>query len=330
MTMQVIRNKKVCGRMFCAPAIAFAVATHTWEGRFWSLYEGMMMAGLLRRLMPKLFRKEGIVIPVIRLQGAIMSGGSQFRPALNLASTAQVLEKAFGFKDAPAVAISINSPGGSPVQSRLIFTRIRELAREKQKKVIVFVEDVAASGGYMIALAGDEIIADPTSIVGSIGVVSGGFGFPELLRKIGVERRVYTAGENKVILDPFQPEKGSDIEYLKTLQLEIHKVFIDMVKMRRGERLVDDGEIFSGLFWTGGRGLELGLIDGLGDMREVLKRRFGKDVRLELIGSARTLLGKRLPGVVSGAPSFGEIAAQAGAGLAASIEERALWSRYGL
>ncbi len=288
------------------------------------------MAGLFNRLLPKRFRKKGLAIPVVRLHGAIMTGGSQFKPTLSLATAAPMLEKAFANKEAPVVAISVNSPGGSPVQSRLIFQRIRALAEEKQKKVLIFVEDVAASGGYMIALAGDEIFADPTSIVGSIGVVSGGFGFPEMLKKIGIERRVYTAGENKVILDPFKPEKDSDIEYLKTLQVEIHKVFIDMVKMRRGERLADDGEIFSGLFWTGGRGLELGLIDGLGDMREVLKRRFGKDVRLELIGSARTLFGKRLPGVEMTTPAFGEIAAQAGAGLAASIEERALWSRYGL
>ncbi|AYC99837.1 S49 family peptidase [Neorhizobium sp. NCHU2750] len=288
------------------------------------------MAGLLNRLLPKRFRKKGLAIPVVRLHGAIMTGGSQFKPTLNLAGVAPMLDKAFAVKDAPAVAISLNSPGGSPVQSRLIFQRIRALAEEKQKKVLIFVEDVAASGGYMIALAGDEIFADPTSIVGSIGVVSGGFGFPEMLKKIGVERRVYTAGENKAILDPFKPERESDIEYLKTLQLEIHKVFIDMVKMRRGQRLVDDTEIFSGLFWTGTRGLELGLIDGLGDMREVIKRRFGKDARLELIGGARTLLGKRVPGVSAIAPNFGEIAAEAGAGLAASVEERALWSRYGL
>ncbi len=288
------------------------------------------MAGLFNRLLPKRFRKKGLAIPVVRLHGAIMTGGNQFKPTLSLATAAPMLEKAFANKETPVVAISVNSPGGSPVQSRLIFQRIRALAEEKQKKVLIFVEDVAASGGYMIALAGDEIFADPTSIVGSIGVVSGGFGFPEMLKKIGIERRVYTAGENKVILDPFQPEKDSDIEYLKTLQVEIHKVFIDMVKMRRGERLSDDGEIFSGLFWTGSKGLELGLIDGLGDMREVLKRRFGKDVRLELIGSARTLFGKRLPGVEMTAPGIGEIAAQAGAGLAASIEERALWSRYGL
>ncbi len=292
------------------------------------------MAGVLKRLVPKRFRKdEGITIPVVRLHGAIMTGGSQFRPALNLATVAPMLEKAFSRKDAPAVALSVNSPGGSPVQSRLIYQRIRALAEEKNKRVLVFVEDVAASGGYMIAIAGDEILVDPTSIVGSIGVVSGGFGFPELLKKIGVERRVYTAGENKVILDPFQPEKEGDIEYLKTLQLDIHKVFIDMVKARRGERLADEETIFSGLFWTGTRGVDLGLVDGLGEMREVLKRRYGKNTKLELIGGARSFLGRRLPGVVSGGSSFGsggEIAAAAVSGLAATIEERALWSRYGL
>ncbi|KQZ63341.1 peptidase S49 [Rhizobium sp. Root149] len=290
------------------------------------------MAGLLTRILPKRFRKEGIAIPVVRLQGAIMTGGSQFRPTLNLANTAQMLERAFAKKDAPVVAISINSPGGSPVQSRLIYQRIRALAEEKNKRVLMFVEDVAASGGYMIALAGDEIFVDPTSIVGSIGVVSGGFGFPELLRKIGVERRVYTAGENKVILDPFQPEKESDIEYLKSLQLEIHKVFIDMVKSRRGERLADDETIFSGLFWTGQRGVELGLVDGMGEIRDVLKRRFGPKTRLELVGSARGLLGRRLPGIASlGVGNAGaEIASGAAEGLASTLEERALWSRYGL
>jgi signal peptide peptidase SppA len=284
------------------------------------------MAGLLSRVMPKRFRKEGVAIPVVRLQGVIMTGGSQFRPTLNLAAVAPMLEKAFARKDAPAVAISINSPGGSPVQSRLIYQRIRALAEEKNKKVLIFVEDVAASGGYMIALAGDEIFADPTSIVGSIGVVSGGFGFPELLRKIGVERRVYTAGENKVILDPFQPEKEGDIEYLKTLQLEIHKVFIDMVKLRRGSRLSEDDSVFSGLFWTGGRGLELGLIDGLGEMRETLKRRYGPKTRMELVGGARNFFGRRLPGVM-GADA---IAAGAASGLAQTLEEKAMWNRYGL
>ncbi|WP_137132366.1 S49 family peptidase [Rhizobium sp. FY34] len=290
------------------------------------------MAGLLTRFLPKRFRKEGLTIPVVRLQGAIMTGGSQFRPALNLAGVAPMLEKAFAKKDAPVVAISVNSPGGSPVQSRLIYQRIRALAEENNKRVLVFVEDVAASGGYMIALAGDEILVDPTSIVGSIGVVSGGFGFPELLKKIGVERRVYTAGENKAILDPFQPEKEGDIEYLKTLQLEIHKVFIDMVKLRRGERLADDATIFSGLFWTGVRGVDLGLVDGIGEMREVLKRRYGPKTKLELIGGARGLFGRRIPGVFSAfqGDDAPQLAASAVSGLAASLEERALWSRYGL
>ncbi len=284
----------------------------------------------LNRLLPKRFRKTGLSIPVVRLHGTIMAGGSQFKQTLNIATVAPMLEKAFAKKDAPVVAISINSPGGSPVQSRLIYQRIRALAEEKDKKVLIFVEDVAASGGYMIALAGDEIFADPTSIVGSIGVVSGGFGFPEMLKKIGVERRVYTAGENKVILDPFQPEKEGDIEYLKTLQLEIHKVFIDMVKSRRGSRLGEDSTIFSGLFWTGTRGLELGLIDGLGEMRDVIKRRFGKDAKLELIGGTRTLFGRRVPGVALGSANLGEIASGATAGLAEGLEERAMWSRFGL
>ncbi len=284
----------------------------------------------LNRLLPKRFRKTGLSIPVVRLHGTIMAGGSQFKQTLNIATVAPMLEKAFAKKDAPVVAISINSPGGSPVQSRLIYQRIRALAEEKNKKVLIFVEDVAASGGYMIALAGDEIFADPTSIVGSIGVVSGGFGFPEMLKKIGVERRVYTAGENKVILDPFQPEKEGDIEYLKTLQLEIHQVFIDMVKSRRGSRLGEDSTIFSGLFWTGTHGLELGLIDGLGEMRDVIKRRFGKDAKLELIGGTRTLFGRRVPGVALGSANLGEIASGATAGLAEGLEERAMWSRFGL
>lgn len=286
------------------------------------------MTFALDRLLPAVFRKKGVTIPAVRLHGAIMAGGGQFKPALNLASVAPMLEKAFSVRKAPAVAISLNSPGGSPVQSRMIFDRIRALAVEKDKKVLVFVEDVAASGGYMIALAGDEIFVDSTSIVGSIGVVSGGFGFPELLKKIGVERRVYTAGENKVILDPFKPEKRGDVDYLKSLQQEIHDIFISMVRARRGARLVDDGSLFSGLFWTGRRGVELGLVDGLGNMRDVIKERYGKDARLQLIGGARTMLGRRVPGV--GAASTEHLAAAAFEGLAQTLEEQAMWSRYGL
>jgi len=282
----------------------------------------------LKSLLPRRFKKKRIVIPVVRLEGAIMAGGGKFKRALNLASVAPMLDKAFAKKNSPAVAIAINSPGGSPVQSRLIFERIRALAEEKNKTVLVFVEDVAASGGYMIALAGDEIHADPTSIVGSIGVVSGGFGFPEMLKKIGVERRVYTAGENKVILDPFQPEKESDIEYLKSLQVEIHQVFIDMVKSRRGARLAEDPTLFSGLFWTGRKGFELGLVDGLGNMRQIVRERYGKEARLELITGARDFFGRRTPGVSGMAAD--RIAAAAAAGLAETVEEKALWSRYGL
>ena len=197
-------------------------------------------------------RSDAVTIPVIRLHGTIMGGGGQFRPKpVARLHRRRCIEKAFAFPDAPAVAISINSPGGSPVQSRLIYKRIRDLAAEKNKKVLVFVEDVAASGGYMIAVAGDEIIADPSSIVGSIGVVSASFGFPELMKKIGVERRVHTAGQNKAVLDPFKPEKKEDVERLKALQLEVHDTFIDLVKERRGAKLIDDPDLFTGLFWTG-------------------------------------------------------------------------------
>ena len=282
---------------------------------------------LINRLLPKSWRSDAVTIPVIRLQGAIMAGGSQFRPGLSLATTAGLIEKAFAF-EAPAVAIAINSPGGSPVQSRLIYKRIRDLATEKNKRVLVFVEDVAASGGYMIAVAGDEIFADPSSIVGSIGVVSASFGFPELLKKIGVERRVHTAGQNKSVLDPFRPEKKEDVERLKALQLEVHETFIDMVKERRGPKLKDDPDLFTGLFWTGKRGLDLGLVDALGDMRGVLKQRYGAKTRLKLISQPRGLFSRF--GLFGSKAEPADIAAAVAGGLADAAEQRALWSRYGL
>lgn len=286
------------------------------------------MKKLFNRLLPKAWRSNAVTIPVIRLHGSIMAGGSQLRPALSLATTAGLIEKAFAL-DAPAIAISINSPGGSPVQSRLIYKRIRDLAAEKNRKVMVFVEDVAASGGYMIALAGDEIIADPSSIVGSIGVVSASFGFPELLKKIGVERRVHTAGKNKAVLDPFRPERKEDVERLKSLQLEIHDTFIDLVRERRGARLADDPDLFTGLFWTGKKGLELGLVDSLGDMRSVLKQRYGAKTRLKLISAQRGLLSRIGPfGSRGGAAP--EMAAVAVEGMLDAAQERALWSRFGL
>jgi len=283
---------------------------------------------LFRRLLPKSWRSDAVTIPVVRLHGTIMADGGRLRPSLSLASSAGLIEKAFAF-DAPAVAISVNSPGGSPVQSRLIYKRIRDLASEKNKRVFVFAEDVAASGGYMIALAGDEIIADPSSIVGSIGVVSASFGFPELLKKVGIERRVHTAGRNKAVLDPFRPEKEEDIERLKALQLEVHETFIDMVKERRGHKLKDDPDLFTGLFWTGKKGLELGLVDALGDMRTVMKARYGEKTRLKLIAAQKGLFGRfGLFGSRAALPE--EMAAAAAGGLIDAAEERALWSRFGL
>jgi signal peptide peptidase SppA len=286
---------------------------------------------LFNRLLPKAMRSEDITIPVIRLHGMITSGASQLRQTLSLASTAGLIEKAFAYPDAPAIAISVNSPGGSPVQSRLIYKRIRDLATEKKRTVLVFVEDVAASGGYMIAVAGDEIIADPSSIVGSIGVVSASFGFPELLKKIGVERRVHTAGRNKATLDPFKPEKKEDIERLKALQLDVHDTFIELVKGRRGARLKDDPDLFTGLFWTGRKGLELGLVDALGDMRSVLKERYGPKTRLKLITPSRGLFGRRLGIFGSSASAVApQVAAALAEGVIDAAEERALWGRFGL
>lgn len=285
------------------------------------------MNRFLRRILPKSWQPDTVTIPVVRLQGTIMAGGGQLRPSLSLASTAGVLEKAFAAAvDAPAVAIAVNSPGGSPVQSRLIFRRIRDLAAEKNKQVLVFVEDVAASGGYMIAVAGDEIWADPSSIVGSIGVVSASFGFTGLIEKIGVERRVHTSGDNKAVLDPFRPEKPEDIERLKSLQAEIHETFIALVKERRAGRLADDPDLFTGLFWTGLRGEALGLVDGIGDMRSVLKRKFGPKTRMRLVSPPRSLFSRRLGlfGVSA------EAAGAAAAGLLDAAEQRALWSRFGL
>lgn len=290
------------------------------------------MRRLLNRLLPKKMRSQAVTIPVIRLHGAIMAGGSQLRPTLSLASTAGVIEKAFSYADAPAVAISLNSPGGSPVQSRLIYKRIRDLAAEKNKRVLVFVEDVAASGGYMIAVAGDEIIADPSSIVGSIGVVSASFGFTDLMKKVGVERRIYTAGKNKALLDPFKPENQEDVERLKALQLEVHETFIDLVKERRAARLKDDPDLFTGLFWSGKKSLELGLVDALGDLRQVLKDRYGPKTRLSLVSPPRGLFMRRM-GFFGSRKDGGlaaDIAAEAAHGLIDAAEERALWARFGL
>ena len=270
----------------------------------------------------RLFGRGGPVIPVVRLQGII---AADLRPGrLNISGVAPLLQKAFSMK-APAVAIVVNSPGGSPVQSRLISKRIRDLADEKGKEVLVFVEDAAASGGYFIAVAGDEIIADPSSVVGSIGVIYAGFGFPEALGRLGVERRVYTAGRNKSTLDPFLPAKEDDIERVKAHELDIHQIFIGHVKARRGQKLkAGDDTLFTGEWWTGVKGLELGLVDSLGDIHQVLRERFGPDVRIRPVAERRPLFG--LPRF--GLPGFSGAALAADA--LATIEDRALWSRFGL
>ena len=264
--------------------------------------------------------RRATVIPVVRLQGVIAAEQRQGR--LNIATVAPLLKRAFAIKSAPAIAIIVNSPGGSPVQSRLIGKRIRDLADEHNKPVLVFVEDAAASGGYFIAVAGDEIIADPSSIVGSVGVIMAGFGFVGALEKLGVERRVHTAGINKSTLDPFLPEKPSDVERIKQFELDIHQVFIDVVKTRRGAKLkAADDVLFTGEWWPGLRGIELGLIDTLGDIHEILHTRYGKDVELKMIEPKRGWLSL---------PRFGFSASGLSADTAATIEDRAIWARFGL
>lgn len=264
------------------------------------------------------FGGGGPIIPVVRLQGVIAADQRPGR--LNIAGVSPLLEKAFAIKAAPAVAIIVNSPGGSAVQSRLISRRIRDLADENGKQVLVFVEDAAASGGYFIAVAGDEIIADPSSIVGSIGVIYAGFGFAEAIGKLGVERRLYTAGINKSTLDPFQPAKQADVERIKAFETDIHEVFIAHVKARRGERLKgEDEKLFTGEWWTGVRGLELGLVDALGELESTLRARFGTEVRIKPIAARKPLLSL---------PRFG-LSGVAGDAVAA-LEDRAFWARLGL
>ncbi|BAT59059.1 putative signal peptide peptidase SppA [Variibacter gotjawalensis] len=280
----------------------------------------------LRGVLPRRFRSDIARVPVVKLSGAIGISGP-LRPGLSISGVAKVLDRAFSVKGAKAVALVINSPGGSATQSHLIFTRIRALAEEKQLKVIAFVEDVAASGGYMIACAADEIIADPNSIVGSIGVVGGSFGAYKLLEKIGVERRLYTSGENKAMLDPFLPEKPDDVRRLKAIQQEIHDGFIGLVKDSRGARLAPSEDLFTGEYWTGRTALGLGLIDGLGDIRSTLRERFGDKVEMPLITPPRSLLG-RAPGGVSSA--LDGIGAGVAGDIVATLDERALWARYGL
>jgi signal peptide peptidase SppA len=266
--------------------------------------------------------RRGPVVPVVRLSGVIAAGHLLGSRGLSIETVAPLLARAFGQRGAKAVALAINSPGGSPVQSALIAQRIRLLAREKNLPVIAFVEDVAASGGYWLACAADEIVADAASIVGSIGVISAGFGFKDLIARIGVERRVHTSGERKSMLDPFRDETPDDVERLKRLQLEIHDGFKDWVRERRGGKLRgDDGLLYSGEFWTARRGLEMGLVDSLGELRTVLQARYGEKVRLPVI-AARRRLWQRF--------GFGGRLEDIGPSMLAALEERAHWQRFGL
>ncbi len=282
-----------------------------------------------KKLLPGWLWESGPVVPVLRLSGTI-GLVTPLRPGLSLASCASAIERAFSVSNARAVAIQINSPGGSPVQSRLIYQRIRALAKEKSLPVYAFVEDVGASGGYMLALAGDEIYADGSSILGSIGVLFAGFGFTDLIRKIGVERRVHTSGEKKMVLDSFQPENPEDVERLKKIQSIIHKDFIDLVKERRGKKIEAAGEsLFTGEFWTGRQALELGLIDGIIDLRSKMRELYGDKVRLKLIGMERGLFRRR-QGV--GGADFGLNVSLSGFAdeLISSLEARAIWAKFGL
>jgi signal peptide peptidase SppA len=282
----------------------------------------------VRSLIPQRWVSTGPVVPVVRLNGVI-GLSTPLRPGVTLANIARPLERAFKMRHASAVAILINSPGGSPVASHLIYLRIRALAAEHNVPVLAFAEDVAASGGYMIACAADEIICDQSSIVGSIGVIGGSFGFSGLMQKLGIERRLYTSGERKAMLDPFLPEKPEDVERLKAVQREIHEEFIALVKTSRGPRLTGPEDVlFSGEFWTGRRAIALGIADGIGEVRAVLRQRFGEDVRMPLMSPERNLFGRTRPGVewagsLLGRPGLAD-------DLISAIEARALWSRYGL
>jgi len=264
------------------------------------------------------FFKKKKIVAHIKLNGVIGNVG-RFKQGLDFSGQEEIIEKAFSLKKAKAVAITINSPGGSPVQSHLIYSFIREQAKKNKLKVFVFAEDVAASGGYLIACAGDEIYANSSSIIGSIGVIYSSFGFTELIKKIGVERRVHTAGKNKSSLDPFQDEKKEDIERLKNIQLDLHKDFIEVVEESRGSKLKKDQiELFSGEFWSGSKAKELGLVDGIGNANQILKEKFGEDVVIKKFEKSKGWLSKKLSSSTNQMDQFANI-----------LEERSIWQRYG-
>jgi signal peptide peptidase SppA len=285
----------------------------------------------LKEFLPARLRRGVATVPVVRLSGTI-GAVTPLRPGMSLAGVARTLERAFATRNAKAVALVINSPGGSPVQSRQIYLRIRQLAAEKKLPVLVFVEDVAASGGYMLACAGDEIFCDPSSILGSIGVVGGSFGFQELIKKIGVERRLYTAGAHKAMLDPFKPEDPDDVARVKALQGEIHAIFIALVKQSRGSRLKGADEVlFTGEYWAGETSVSLGLADAIGDLRSTLRTRYGDKVKTPVIAPATGLLSGLLGRKSAGAAALSQLDGIGGLPdeVISALETRAIWAKFG-
>ena len=269
-----------------------------------------------------LFFKKKPVISYLRLNGVIGSVG-RFNQGMSLSNQGEIIKKAFDLKGTRAVVISINSPGGSPVQSNLIFNLIRKEAQKKNIKVITYAEDVAASGGYMLMCAGDEVYANANSIVGSIGVIYAAFGFTDLIKKIGVERRIHTAGESKSILDPFLEEKKEDIEKLKNIQKDLHDEFIDLVKKSRKNKLNEENFkiLFSGEFWSGKKSAELGLIDGVGTLQDIIENQFGKDIKIKKFEQPQSWLKRKLSSQLSNT-ILSEIGNE--------LEIRSIWNRYGL
>jgi signal peptide peptidase SppA len=269
------------------------------------------------------------VVSVLRLAGVISPGMHPLRGSLSLSALAGLIERACTVRGVRALALQVNSPGGSPVQSALIANRIRALTKEHDLPVFAFVEDVAASGGYWLACAANEIYADRASVLGSIGVVSAGFGFVEALDKLGIERRLHAQGRRKGMLDPFRAEDPEDVRRLETIQVSVHQAFKDHVRERRGKRLKgDDESLFNGDIWTGEEALALGLIDGLGDLRSVMRDRFGERVRLRVVAPPRGWLRRRF-GMHAPQPAWPD-AGELALGLIAALEQRALWSRFGL
>jgi len=295
-----------------------------------------MIKTILDKLHVPGFHQPKPVVAVIRLAGVIGQGVNPAKQGLSAASLVRPIERAFSLKHLKAVALQINSPGGSPVQSSLITQRIRALAAEKDIPVVAFCEDVAASGGYWLACAADEIFADDASVIGSIGVISGGFGFPQLLKRLGIERRVHTAGENKNMLDPFLRERPEDVEKLKDLQTDIHDAFKKMVRERRKDKLTEsEDKLFTGEFWTGRRALEYGLIDGLGELTAVMQERYGDRVQFRPMVQQKGWLRQKLGMALGDRGGSNWSRTQPGFGMWAddlitAIEDRALWSRFGL